>query len=36
MQQDFFLIQFPELAIDDVEMFIGEEIRHLINVVLFL
>ena len=30
------LVQLPELAVDDVEVFVGEEIRDLINVVLFL
>jgi hypothetical protein len=30
------LIQLPELAVDDVEVLVGEEIRDLINVVLFL
>ena len=30
------LVQLPELAVDDVEVLVGEEIRDLINVVLFL
>jgi hypothetical protein len=30
------LVQLPELAVDDVEVLVGEEVRDLINVVLFL
>lgn len=29
-------VQLPELAVDDVEMFVGEVVRDLVNVVLFL
>ena len=34
--QHISLIQLPELAVDDVEVLVGEEIRHLVDVVLVL
>ena len=30
------LVQLPELAVDHVEMFVAEEVGHLIDVILVL
>ena len=35
-EQIVILVQFPELAVDDVKVFVAEEIRDLIDVVLVL
>jgi hypothetical protein len=33
-QQVMILVQLPELAVDDIEMFIREKVRYLVDVVL--